>query len=489
MKKKIALIIGSFMLAILLLMAWVAVYALRQPQGLGKVFSSPRTVRARGLQEWDRLMADSLPSPSVDASFFDSLKITATSESLTVTIGDPNQPPSPEPIIRGDQVNYTVYRSPPGGGFVDDQTSFRLRCLGVAAPHPPQEATEQPQRGVGYADYPVQYFNLDGRLLTEEEERQIFKERRIERSDYLQANEHSMTFYFDLNGFDSPKILGSWLFDRTTKESLSSGGRWHNPEQNPYDFGHRMSTWRSAPVDLIVDVAHGPLELRDVAPQVGELAVFDDFECRLIAIADGYSNSSSRSAYRIEIGIQQEPPKEGSNYLFSISPECHGRSLEVEALDHAGNPLSYASKNGSGNIIMVESNQPREKIGALRLIHRPFTKRIVVPVDQLPGLPEMNSEVDNLFDVRIPYVWLNNEHQMERLIRGALQLQFSKNFTAVVPEDFFPREYRDATPREILEDYWSLFPETDIEIDQDNGQLNIQKSKPFWDRVADKLGF
>ena len=102
----------------------------------------------------------------------------------------------------------------------------------------------------------------------------------------------------------------------------------------------------------------------------------------------------------------------------------------------------------------------------------------------IPGLPEQNNSIDDLFNVRIPYVRLHDSGQVDQFLQQTLQLSSSRS-TGLMPRYSilnypFPLDFNDVTLREIAQCYAKGGR---LYIDLENDQLKREYSVPLLRRL------
>jgi len=476
LRKTIGLLFGLGVLLVLLSVVAAIVSVL----GPGRPYASPTAMRPWGLDEWEKLTGPPKAVPPMDRSLLD--MIAADIKPSFVRIEYDSVPR----LRRGDVLYTIVDQTSEGKEPAESRPRLKLLFLGVGWID--SLTPEDKEKGFTHKLVPLRFFDPSGSLLTEKQVREDYGYGDRNHIRHAALNTVVLNFYFDLHGLESPKIVDSKLFDERTRALVSYGSSWHNFKSAPYSISKRVALWRSTPLVLSVDAAHGPTETREMEPGVGQQALFSNVGVRLIAAVDAGSHSSGWGSRNMEGGLSRQyitfeltPPKKGgeSLFLFSVSPACLGRVIDIEALDVDGKRIEDCYSNANAHVIKTRIGEPVEKVSRFRLIYRPFLTRFVVRANGVPGMPPENNSVRDLFDVRVPYACVKRRSDLELLVIGPTELRLSwKNSTGgKAPAGFFPREYHNATPRDFLNDLALILSEQKMEVDSRDGRIVVTGPK------------
>jgi hypothetical protein len=158
--------------------------------------------------------------------------------------------------------------------------------------------------------------------------------------------------------------------------------------------------------------------------------------------------------------------------------------VTFEFLDADGNVLSTGGSSTSGPIYDISMNHALEEVARVRACYRTQRRRVLIHLPYIPGLPEENNAIDDLFDLHIPYVRLHDAGQAGMFLARTLQLQSSSRTGPVPPNSInsirFPLEFSDTTVREIAR----LYAEGgDLKVDIENEQLRLEYPVPLGTRL------
>jgi hypothetical protein len=281
------------------------------------------------------------------------------------------------------------------------------------------------------------------------------------------------------------------IFDTRTRKALTSGY-----SSSGRDGSHRFTThvpiWHKTPVDLVIDVSYGPIKTFEFAPNAGEGFDEGNFKCRLISVLEGVNTLTSSSTTFVKTMIHKfkkgSPDKAGLAFFFACLPTAGQMPVTFEFLDRDGNKLSTRGSSTSGYTHNIRLKQPLEKIALIRAYYHTRRQRIVIHLPYIPGLPDENDAIENLFDVYVPYIKLHDPSQVEWFLRRTLQLSRSRS-TGRTPANSinnaaFPIEFRGLTIRDIAKFYAQS---GSLSIDIEHDQLNREYPVPLWVRFRQFL--
>jgi hypothetical protein len=218
--------------------------------------------------------------------------------------------------------------------------------------------------------------------------------------------------------------------------------------------------WHSGPVDLVADVAYGPRTVFEFPPEPGQGFARGDLDCRLVAVVGNssfYFGSPGTGRVRLHLAGENESSR-ATAYVFLCQPTAANLPVHFEFLDSEGNVLRGSdSSTPAGHFLCIYyTNHPPERVARIRAKVAAHVRRVVIHLPRLPGLPEVNRNVKNLFDVRIPFVRFKNADEIQYFLIRILGMQFSSTGSrrsGTNPGVLFPAEFTDASIRDIARFY------------------------------------
>ncbi|MCL5096796.1 MAG: hypothetical protein M1608_04575 [Candidatus Omnitrophica bacterium] len=273
------------------------------------------------------------------------------------------------------------------------------------------------------------------------------------------------------------KVLAFHAFDARTHESLDSGYSWGGDlAKDGVNAKLDLQLWHAAPVLLVVDMSLGPAQVIEFPAQVGSTAKFPEGELQLVVKADDMENRSTSHSDKITLKVEPKAynrePKT-TCMIFACLPKAYSMPLDFEYQDEQGQTLKSQGGGTSSFFINQTVMGEASRIRSVRVRYYPNRKRLVFHLPRIPGLPEPNRNVKNLFDVRLPFVRISRDYEFRDLITHLTQMQFSPQAGGALLSLADPITYNNITVKELLEKYAQLSgPTYGAEIDQE--RLTIQ---------------
>ena len=438
-------------------------------------FCSPAEPRGNDTEDWQKIITPAQPAEKMDEDFFEKFVVSSDDDCFTVEHPSVNPPDN----VFAFELNEIEPSEPLdiGGG------TLKLSCIGTA--YHDANQTMSDDAVFCFYDSQLQPVNVadivgSGNYASTENG-----------SNFRYSPWPAVQFIFQYKGIEHLMFQGIKIFDRRTHEPLATGYSSSGRESS-HRFNTHIPLWHRTPVDLVIDVSYGPEKTFEFAPRAAEGFGEGNFKCRLISVFEGVDTSTNSNSSRNNIMIHEfrkaPPEKAGLTFFFACLPTASQMPVTFEFLDKDGKKLSTQGSSTTGYAHSIALKQPLEKISLIRAHYRIRRQRIVIHLPYIPGLPERNNPVKNLFDVYIPYVKLHDPTQVEQFIRRTLQLSRSQS-TGRTPANSvnnaaFPMEFRGVTIREIAKFYAQG---GNLSIDIEHDQLNREYPVPLWVRLKQFL--
>ena len=436
---------------------------------------SPAEPRGDDLETWQKTIAPVQPPEEPNEDFFDNFTIGSDSEYFTVEHPYVNPP---------DNVfAFELHEMTPGELLEIAGGTLKLSCIGTAY----HDANQTMDDDAVFRLYDSQLQPISDTDLSEFWDYQTTEDG----SNFRYNPCPAVQFVFQHQGIEDLMFHGIKIFDSRTRKSLangySSGGN-----QGSYRFNTDISIWHRTPIDIVMDVSYGPIKTFEFAPRAGQGFEEGSFKCRLISVFEsvepGRHNSSSRVNIMTHKFPKAPPDKAGLTFFFVCRPTANQMPVTFEFLDKDGNKVSTHGSSTTGYAHSIALKQPLEKITLIRAHYRTRRYRIVIHLPYIPGLPEENNTIDNLFDVHIPYIRLHDPGQVDEFVRQTLQLGQSRS-TGPGPGTSinslpFPLNFNDVTIRDIARCYARG---GNLYIDIENDRLNREYPVSLWVRFKQFL--
>jgi hypothetical protein len=392
--------------------------------------------------------------PAFDRTFLKSLRVTHTGEGVEIEYQSPNQA-EPEPW------NYVLKRVAAGQSLRVGTGALSLDLIGVAYTNiPPFDPGGDDHMGV-----PIRFFDLNGQELSRTQVEALGPEVGDPRLDFrFQFPE--VRFLFTNYQAGPMKVLGVHLFDARTHHEVGGSSYTHDQAgDHHYCVNLEARLWHPAPVELVVDVAHGPSETFTLVPEVGQFVAFAGLELRLLAVIDGGGLETSSSYFAgpppTDTAMFRRYPDligKQTSLVFMGLPKAASLPVDFEVIDREDNCVASTCCGSSGVRLSVCFPLGRAQIKSVRIQHLPHVTRGIFEIPFIPGLPRQNQQIRNLLDVRIPFFWIGDEPESERFLSALLQTDLTKGAKPVLPIGYSPRTGRDLTARDVLLDYVNHYP-------------------------------
>jgi len=473
MKKRKYQILAGAVVVGLLLLGLLLYYCFVDPARFWNC--NPTEPRGGDLEAWQQTITQAQLPDEPNEDFFD--KFTVSSDDDYFTVEHPYINP-PDNLFA-----FELKEMSPGETFNIAGGNVKFSCIGVAY----HDANQTMADDVAYRLFdpnlqPIADTDLSefGNCVTTEPG-----------SNFRYNPCPAVQFVFQYQGIEDLMFHGIKTFDSRTHKSLT-GGYSSSGSNGSLRFNTHLPIWHRTPIDIVFDISYGPVKTFEFAPRPGEGFDEGSFQCRLLAVFEtvepGRHSSSTRDNITTHQFPKAPPDKAGLTFFFVCRPTAGSMPVTLEFLDKDGNNISTRGSSTSGHTHSIAFREPLEKISLIRARYRSRRYRIVMNLPYIPGLPEENNAITDLFDVRIPYVRLHEPGQVEQFLRQTLQLDQSRTTgpapAAGINSLSFPMDFNDVTIRDIARCYalgGSLF------VDIQNDHLNREYPVPFWERLKQFL--
>lgn len=431
---------------------------------------SPTEPRGNDSEVWQKTTAPAQLAMEMDEDFFDKFVVNSDDDCFTVEHPSVNPP---------DNVfAFELSKIKPGKPLDIGGGTLKLSCIGTAY----HDANQTIADDAVFCFYdsqlqPVNVADVVGSGNYASTERG---------SNFRYSPWPAVQVIFQYHGIEHLMFQSIKIFDGRTHESLATGYSSSGRESS-HRFNTHIPLWHRTPVDLVIDISYGPVKTFEFAPRAGEGFAEGSFQCRLLAVLEGVDTSTNSNSSRGNMMIHEfrKAPQEkaGLTFFFACLPSASQMPVTFEFLDKNGNKLSTQGSSTTGYAHSIMSKQSLDKISLIRAHYRTQRQRIVIHLPYIPGLPEENNMVKNLFDVYVPHVMLHDPDQVEQFLRRTLQLSRSRSIGRAasnsINSNAFPMEFKRATIREIAKCYAQG---GSLSVDIENDQLNREYPEPLWIR-------
>jgi hypothetical protein len=449
---------------------------------------SPTEPRASGVEAWESAIVPAQPPEEANEAFFDSFTVSSDDRNyfLEYPSGNPPSNVFPYELIetKPDELLHV------GGG------TLAFYAMGTAYFNATQTTADE-----------AAYHYCDARMrsLTDEQARKLEGRRLTENGWNLRFYPFpAVRFGFRHQGIEDLKFNSLKVFDARTRKLISDEHYRNERARYHYWFRSHIPLWHRTPVDLVLDISHGPSKVFEFSPRAGEGFSEGSFKCRLIHAFEGVDAHRYRDSGRTVVHTLRRSLSDTADlkFIFACQPAASQMPVSFEFLDQEGNSFRKVPHFGSRQkyLHQVTIRQPLEKVALIRARYRTRRKRIVIHLPYIHGLPEENNVIDDLFDTYVPYISLRSPDQVAQFLRQALQLKpkigrqrgpippdsinnsiLNNNKRSVIP---FPVEFSDVTVREIAQVYAEG---GDLYVDVENERLSLEYPTTIWVKLRQFL--
>ena len=204
----------------------------------------------------------------------------------------------------------------------------------------------------------------------------------------------------------------------------------------------------------------------------------------------GFSSSSDGRTNVVNISLGNGTPAgdERASFVFLSWPTAADLPLDIELLDDAGKPLpSYGSSSGS-NVLVPSVRAAADEVKKIRVKYYPKLYRIIFRIPELPGLPEENRGLKNLFDARVPYMRLRQQWEIDDALRKLTQMNIFMGSLPLNPTNiYYPVIYTNTTTRAIFQDISRHLANPEDRLKTDPQKNEIEVARPPLALLLDRL--
>jgi hypothetical protein len=452
-------------------LAALAVFAMLVLTQRAALQSDPNGVRDS--KDYDRVLGPSRKPPS-DHDPFELLSKRATEQSLEISYfsADSGQ---------YDSADYTVEQVGEDQRFSTDAGRLALEGMALILPEAGFEKNSRRE--------PERFFHPDLAPYSPDEVETKFR-KRWERQISVDSLFPTVRFLFSTPDASEFLLQEAVLFDARTHRLLGNRHSSQGGADSPLAIDMELAAWHSGPVDLVVTAAFGPVEQHLLPAEEGAVVRFGRLEVKLLAVGEGvqngWSSSSNQGTNSILINFEHNPIEEQVTCVFATYPGAGWFPISFDLLNADGEVARNAGSGRTGAILLVSARQSRDSLAAIRINHYPTVRRLVFRIPEIPGMPEQNRGVDNLFDVVIPYSQVRAEFEFRELISKTVQMPIRTGGITGFPAGYFPKTFVNTTAREVLNEYLAALPEKRLaRIDSETGSIELEA--PLAVRLLERL--
>jgi hypothetical protein len=297
-------------------------------------------------------------------------------------------------------------------------------------------------------------------------------------------------FYFLSSNIAGLKPQKFAVFDARTTRSLTSGYS-SSQDGRQFWFQNEIKLWHQTPIQLVVTVSTGPAETYTITPAPGAEIATPGGTIRVLKVLEADLNNWSSRGDRgtnimtFRLGSRTASAEPRTSVLCYAWPS--GQNFRFSFHDESGaKTFNSTGESSSGGLIVTTLHARPEELKQMRITFFPKSHRMIFLLPELPGLPERNRGVANLFDVYVPGIKFSYEHEFQNVLSEVLQMEV-QHLPLVYSNVFFPTIRSNFTVRQHFAEIASMLPDSkqQVLVDPETNRIEL-KPHPFW-TLLDKL--
>ncbi len=225
----------------------------------------------------------------------------------------------------------------------------------------------------------------------------------------------------------------------------------------------------------------GPFAEFLMEPTAGEVADTEHFRLAIVDVFSGQATYAGPDENR-EVQILGKNFQRDSAQTVLIASLTTVSLLQMAEFDvltteEVTHPAKLLHTDEFSGLAIFTIHHPIDSIAKFRIRYRPHAKKAVFALGELPGMPAVNHDLDNLFEVTVPWVAANSLGRWADLA----QVSFRDPFATLGG----PRKsYRDTTITQILQDFARDNPGARYVVDPHS--CRIESLPPRWQWLRDR---
>jgi len=374
------------------------------------LYCSPDEPRGGNNEIWQLTISSEKTSKPLDVNFLDHFMVNSEPEYFTITHPSWESSFNPFPV--------EVIEVTPGTSIELENSTLKFAGIGVAY----YKADQSIDTNAAYQFYDEKFQAMNDEQLNNFSIFNTFESKDLF-SMYLCP---AVKFIFEQENVKDLMFQNIQIYDSRTHTPIG----WDtgiDKEVNYLKFNSHIPLWHKTPVDVVFDVLYDNVT-HEFAPKAGEGFHIDNIECRLLQIFEGVGFRSNYETNDSNIVNKIYKDTEGNPltcFFFVCQPEAHNMPVTFEFLDKDGNKLALRSFFSTLFTTSVSIKEPIEKVALIKAHYKTKRKRIILHLPYIPGLPEQNNNISDLYDVYIPYIYVKDNDRFNMFMRASLQLNSS----------------------------------------------------------------
>jgi hypothetical protein len=421
------------------------------------------------------------PGSGVNTGWMSQVEHKLETNRLTLTFSS-----QPHTGVDQEGVQHETIRLNSGEAFRAHGVELALKYVAVA--WSPPIAFPPADHGVRV---PLRFFTPEGRVAPPEALTNIT---RYQRETSWEGNKPKLVLFFQQTGTGRMHLRPTGVFDQATKAALSTGWSYSQPRPKlPCQVEFALRTWHPVATEIIMDVEAGPTQSVELGLNSGMVVPLAGGHVALAGMWEGSPNTHSTSEYggtnRVEMQWPTNSTKNHTLLLLLLDPPQF--PVEIVCHDTEGKPITSHNFTSMAGLRGFNLAVPRNKIKHVTVFVAPQHYRVIWKLPIVPGLPPQAGPVNNLFEVRVPFLRLRDRYALREFISGATEMDLQEQMSVEYPDGTFPLLLTNTTPTEVLRFYARHLPEgATIRINSTNQVIEVRdgSQSSFWRDLRQKLG-
>ena len=435
-----------------------------------RLYSNPTAVRKSA--NYDRAFSTPTDAPPLPTNLFATYQIDRDTNRIVISF-----PAVPNEISEREYVPLSIVHADSSHTAILSNGSIRLAYIG--------KAFSQPRTNFGWGlQVPVTYYTPDGQPLTVAGSNEVKRLPQYHRTLSFNGSFPMFQFIFISSNVPSLKTIAFTAFDARTHYPLTSGYS-SSTFSNGFYFANDLRIWHQAPIQLVTSVATGPTNHYSIDVAEGAELTYPGGHLRLMLMHDNEDFGSTSSSYdgrsnvvtlQLRSGPSSDPDRKSCSFIFHSWPRGYNAPIDFQFLNASGKVLNSSRSGSIGHLLTTAIEGSLADVKQIRVVHYPNVYRLVFTIPELPGLPEQNRNLENLFDIHIPYTYFRYEYDFQSRICELLQMN-QNHFALNFPNGYFPMFRTNTTPRELFLEMEKLVANPNLHIVADP-EKNEVAAKP-----------